>query len=335
MRKTSFVGLFLIGTLTGLLLFGCCCMKPSAKSGELPVPPSEARLPTIMAEPWLQVEPDPNVFLEGPSFDRQGNLYVTSIFDGRVFKITPDKKVTTIFNKKGVLPDGTAIHKDGRLFLACLTGELIAMNTDGSNVTYIEPRHQGKPRSLNDLVFDSKGNLYITDFTGTFANPTGGLYRFSSDFTSVKPVIENLASANGVGFAPEGNVLWASETGRNTLIRIELLEDGITINPIAGVTIPYRFTGGPGGCDSLSIDEEGNVYQCMIFQGRAVILNKRGIPVANVLIPGREEGKNLGTTKAAFKPGTDEVYIMAWGKAGAWIYRFKGLAKGLKLFSHQ
>ena len=143
------------------------------------------------------------------------------------------------------------------------------------------------------------------------------------------------AAANGVAFSPEGNVLWVSETCRNTLLNLELLEDGVTINPIAGATIPYRFTGGPGGCDSMAVDVEGNVYQCLIFQGRALILNKRGIPIANVLIPGRDEGKNLGTTKLAFKPGTNEVFIMAWGKAGAWIYKFRGLAQGLKLFSHQ
>ncbi|MCJ7784505.1 MAG: hypothetical protein MUP41_11280, partial [Desulfobacterales bacterium] len=51
---------------------------------EAPLPPSEANLPTIKAEPWLQVEADPNIFLEGPSFDREGNLYVSSIFDGRI-----------------------------------------------------------------------------------------------------------------------------------------------------------------------------------------------------------------------------------------------------------
>jgi lactonase len=333
MRRTIVIGLVLIGILI-LVLPGGYAKSKMGKS-EVPLPPSEANLPVIKAEPWLQVEADPNVFLEGPSFDREGNLYVTSIFDSRVFKITPNKKVTTIFNKKGTLPDGTAIHKDGRLFLACLSGALIAMNTDGSNVTYIEPRYQGKPKSLNDLVFDSKGNLYVTDFTGNFADPTGGVYRFSSDFKTVTPVIERLASANGIAFAPEGNVLWVSETCRNALDRIELLEDGITINPIAGATVPYRFTGGPGGCDSMRVDSEGNVYQCMIFQGRALILNKRGVPIAHVLLPGRDEGKHLGTANLAFKPDTNEVFIMAWGNGGAWIYKFRGLAKGLKLFSHQ
>ena len=40
-------------------------------------------------------------------------------------------------------------------------------------------------------------------------------------------------------------------------------------------------------------------------------------------------------TIIAFKPGTDEVYIMAGGEGGAWIYKFRGLAQGLKLYSHQ
>lgn len=333
MKTTFGFSVFLVAILIVFLVSGFS--SPRKKKSQVPLPPELTKLPTIKAEPWVLVEDKPNTFLEGPAFDRQGNLFVSSIFDSRIFKITPNKKVTTILQQPGLLPDGIAIHKDGRLFIACLSGKIVAVNPDGTNLTYIEPKYNGKPVSANDLVFDSKGNFYITDFIGTVAEPTGGVYRFSADLTMVKPVIEHLASANGIGIAPEGNVLWVSETCRNEILRIELLEDGIGINPVAGVTIPYRFTGGPGGCDSMAIDVEGNVYQCMIFQGRAVILNNRGIPVANVVIPGRDEGKHLGTTNLAFKPGTDEVYITAWGVGGAWIYKFRGLAQGIKLFSHQ
>jgi lactonase len=310
----------------------------------VPLPPSLKNLPTLEVEPWVQVEPG-DIFLEGPAFDRQGNLYVSSIFDSRILKITPGKQITTIFKRDGLLPDGIAIHKDGRLFLACLSGKIAAVNPDGSNFTIIEAKYEGFPKSANDLVFDSKGNLYVTDFIGTAANPVGGVYRYSSDFLTVQPVFRNLASANGIALARETfnpqrgffskDVLWVSETSRNALHRLELLEDGITINPVAGAVIPYHFTGGPGGCDSMAVDVNGNVYQALIFQGRILILNGGGIPVAQVLIPGRDEGKLLTTTNVAFKPGTDEVYITASGKGGGWIYKFQGLAKGLKLFSHQ
>ena len=300
----------------------------------VPLPPELVNLPIIKAEPWLKIEDNPATFLEGPAFDRNGNLYVTSIFDGRIFKITPDKKVSTIFNNKSVKPDGLAIHKDGRLFAACLSGEVLVMNTDGSNVTNIDVKYNGKPESLNDLVFDAKGNFYVTDFTGTVGKPTGGIYRYSADFKTVQPVYEGMASANGIALSPKGNEIWASESGRGTLLHLALLEDGITLAPPVGAHQPYHFTGLPGP-DSITVDQNGNVYQAMVFQGRAVILNKSAIPVANVVIPGRDEGKHLGTSKMAFKPGTRDVYIMAWGNGGAWIYKFRGLAEGLKLFSHQ
>ncbi len=333
MMKTGITCSVLIGIY--LLLVPLGIVNSQTKLEKFPLPPSEADLTAINAEPWLQVDEDPDVYLEGPAFDRQGNLYVTTIFNNRIIKISPDKQITTIFNKKGIMPDGIAIHKDGRLFVACLSGELMAMNPDGTNITYIKPRYHGRPKSMNDLVFDSEGNLYVSDFSGTPGDPTGGIYRFSSDFKTVTPVIEGLASANGVAFAPEGNALWICETSRNTLLHIELLDDGITINPIAGATTPYHYTGGPGGCDSLRVDMAGNVYQCLIFQGRALVLNKRGVPVANVLIPGRDEGKHLITPNLAFKPDTDEAYIIAGGEGGAWIYKFHGLAKAFKLYSHQ
>jgi lactonase len=332
MKKQLMITLTVLGALGAFLSQGYA--QSMISKSVVPLPPSLRSLPVIKVEPWLQVEPG-EAFLEGPAFDRQGNLFVSSIFDSRILKITPDKKVTTIFKQDGLLPDGIAIHKDGRLFLACLSGKLATLAPDGSNLTTIDVKYQGAPRAANDLVFDSKGNLYVTDFTGTAGDPTGGVYWYSRDFKTVKPVLRNLASANGVGLSPDGKVLWVTESSRNLIHRLQLLEDGVSIVPIAGASIPYRFVGAPGGCDSMAIDEDGNVYQAVIFHGRFLILNNGGIPIAQVLIPGRDEGKSLVTTNVAFKPGTDEAYVTVSGMGGAWIYMFHGLAKGLKLFSHQ
>jgi lactonase len=332
MKKQFTITLSIIVFFVAVLSLGYA--QAEAIKSVVPLPPSLKNLPTLEVEPWVQVEPG-NIFLEGPAFDRQGNLYVSSIFDGRILKITPEKQISTILKKDGLMPDGIAIHKDGRLFLACLSGKVATINPDGSNFTTIDAKYQGAPRSANDLVFDSKGNLYVTDFTGTVSDPSGGVYWYSSDLMTVKPVFKNLAAANGIALSPEGNVLWVSETCRNALHRIQLLEDGITINPIAGANVPYHFIGAPGGGDSMAVDEAGNVYQSIIFHGRVVVLNSGGIPIAQVLIPGRDEGNLLITTNVAFRPGTDEVYLTASGKGGGWIYKFRGLAKGLKLFSHQ
>lgn len=308
--------------------------QPEVSRSVVPLPPTVAGLPSITAELWLQVDPNP-LFLEGPAFDRQGNLFVTSIFDNRVLKIAPDKTISTIFTQEGLMPDGIAIHKDGRLFLACISGKFMAINPDGSAPTLLAPRHEGKPGVGNDLVFDKDGNLYVTDWTGSVAEASGGVYRFAADFKTIAPVIRNLVTPNGIALSPDGRTLWVSETNRNQLLALNLQEDGLQLDPIEGSKIPWRFSGCPGGPDSNAVDEAGNLYQCVIFQGRVLILNKSGLPMANVLVPGRDVGKFLRTTNVAFKPGTDEVYLTASGDGGAAVFRFKGLARGVTLYAHQ
>ena len=56
-------------------------------------------------------------FLEGPSFDRAGNLYVTDIPFGRIFRISPKLEWTLVAEYDG-WPNGIAIHRDGTLWIA-------------------------------------------------------------------------------------------------------------------------------------------------------------------------------------------------------------------------
>ncbi len=322
----------LSSVLNRILIMPARAFKLQMRS-KLPLPPELATLPNIKAEPWVQVSNSPGIVLEGPAFDRQGNLFVTSVREGRVYKVTPTKKVTIIFEKKEIRVDGSAFHKDGRLFVCCLTGELIAMNPDGSEITYIESRYHGKPTTMNDLVFDANGNLYVSEFSGTAVEPIGGVYRFSSDFKIVEPVVENLAKVNGVALSPDGNTLWLNEEMKSLLLEVTLPPEGAYY---LQARVRYNFAGGAN--DSMAVDIEGNIYIAIIFQGRVIILNKLGIPIANVLIPGRDEGEHLTTTNVAFKPDTCEAYVTAASTDaanGAWIYKFRGLATGLKLFSHQ
>ena len=299
--------------------------RSSPSASPYPIPPELAGLPVKKAEPWVQVTPDEGVVLEGPAFDQQGNLFVVAGRQGKIYKITPSKKVTTIFDTPGVIVNGSAIHKDGRLFACCLTGELVAMNTDGSKVTYIEARYQGKPTAINDVTFDSKGNLYASDFTGSIASPTGGVYRFSSDFKTCEPVIEGLVTPNGLQFSRDEQLLWV--TASNQLIEVAMSPEGVAYyleKPFgAGARVRCDFTG--GNTDGIALDVKGNIYVAINVQGRVVITNNLGIPIAQALMPGRDENEHNWTSNVAFEPGTDEVYVTAssaMGTTGAWIYSF-------------
>src|SRR2546425_9264294 len=56
-------------------------------------------------------------FLEGPSFDRAGNLYFVDIPFRRVFRITTRGEWELVTQYDG-WPNGLKLHRDGRIFIA-------------------------------------------------------------------------------------------------------------------------------------------------------------------------------------------------------------------------
>ena len=88
--KKSFFLIFLIAMISVVFLSVVQAASTISES-VVPLPPALQNLPKIPVAPWLQVEKG-EAFLEGPAFDRGGNLFVSSVFDSRIIKITPPKK---------------------------------------------------------------------------------------------------------------------------------------------------------------------------------------------------------------------------------------------------
>jgi lactonase len=302
----------------------------------VPIPQSEKGLQTITAEPWFKVS-DKGLQLEGPSFDRDGNLIFVEVFGGSIFRLSPDMKLTTIMQPNDRASAGLGIHKDGRIFVAGLgdfvsTGSVVSIKPDGSDMQVIVPKTDGY--LVDDLIFDKLGGFYFTDFRGEANDAAGGVYYVSPDFKKITPVLPHVAIANGVGLSPDGKVLWATSTAQGLLYRVDLA-DATTIAPF-GAAITYHFNG--MGPDSLRVDADGNVYVAMYSQGRILVFNPSGFPIGQILIPGRETGHNLRTTSMAFKPGTNDMYIVTndWdGGQGSQIFHAKGFGKALQLYSQQ
>jgi lactonase len=302
--------------------------------GPVPIPPSERALQTTVATPWFQVSQQ-GIVLEGAIFDQSGNMLFCDVSGRRVLRLTPDRQLSTVVSLDRLSPGGLAFHKDGRLFVAALdipngVGAIMAVNLDGSGLQTIIPPEAGY--MPNDLVFDAKGGFYFTDFKGTATDPKGGVYYASPDLTTIQPVLPRLAMANGVALSPNGKELWATEFGRNLLHRIELA-DATTIAPI-GSAIAYHFTG--PAPDSMRADADGNLYVAIYGQGRVLVLNRSGIPIGQVLLPGRDHGHNLQSTSMALRPSTNELYIVTSdgsGGQGATIFHAKVFAQALRPFS--
>lgn len=306
-----------------------------ATRGLAPIPPSERELPSVTAEPFFKVSETP-LGLEGPAFDRHGNLLFVDIYGGRVLRLSPDRVLSTVYADTSLLPVGIAIHKDGRIFVAGVgdfkSGRVIALDPDGHRARTIVPPDAGYVP--DDLVFDRDGGFYFTDFKGTSTCPTGGVYYVSPDFQTITAVLPNMAAANGVALSPDDKVLWATEFCAGRLHRANL-QDAVTVAHF-GTTVPYHFVG--QAPDSMRCDADGNVYVAMYHQGRIVAFSPYGIPIGQILLPGREDNHFLKSSSLAFVPGSSEIAIVArdeLGGRGAMIFRARALTVGTTLFSHQ
>ncbi|SCU76921.1 Lactonase drp35 [Cupriavidus necator] len=298
--------------------------------GPVPIPPSERGLQTVVATPWFKASEEGRV-LEGAIFDRSGNLLFCDVTGRRVLRLTPDKQLSVVATLDALSPGGLALHKDGRLFIAALDlalgkGSIVAVRLDGTGMqTILAPEAGYMP---NDLVFDARGGFYFTDFKGNANEPWGGVYYAAPDLATIKPVLPNLAMANGVALSPDGKQLWATEFGRNLLHRIDLA-DATTIAPI-GSAIAYHFTG--PAPDSMRADADGNVYVAIYGQGRVLAFNRNGIPIGQVLLPGREQGHNLQSTSLAIRPDSNDLYMVTsdgQGGQGATVFHATAFARGL------
>src|SRR2546425_9496863 len=69
-------------------------------------------------------------FLEGPSFDRAGNLYFVDIPFGRVFRITTRGEWELVTQYDG-WPNGLKLHRDGRIFIADYRRGLVVLGGGG------------------------------------------------------------------------------------------------------------------------------------------------------------------------------------------------------------
>ncbi len=340
MQKKTLIPMLFVLTSSATLVQAQTPIPTLAYTKEGPqlqaIPAPEKNLPTVTAQPWFKVS-DKGLQLEGPSFDRDGNLFFVEVFGGQVLKLDSQKKLRVVVPKNELGSAGLAIHKDGRLFVAGLgnfkdTGNLTAYNADGSGKQVIIAGD--KNYLVDDLVFDNAGGFYFTDFKGTSTEPSGGVYYVAPGGDTIVPILPKLAIANGIALSPDGKTLWVTEFATGLLHRIEL-KDAQTIAPF-GEAVVYRFNG--PSPDSMRVDEDGNLYVAMYSQGRVLVLNPNGQPIGQILIPGREDGHFLRSTSMALKPGTNEVYLVAsdgdLGQGSA-IFRAQGFAKALALYSHQ
>jgi gluconolactonase len=202
-------------------------------------------------------------FLEGPAFDRSGNLYVVDIPFGRVFRITTRGEWELVTQYDG-WPNGLKLHQDGRLVIADYRRGLMVLNAgSGTIAPLLETAYSEGFKGLNDLHFASNGDLYFTDQGQTgIADPTGRVFRLRAN-GALDRLASNVPSPNGITLNSKNNQVYVAVTRAQQIWRLPLMADGQPSK--TGVAI--QLSGGHAGPDGIEMDAEEGLVVCHLGVG--------------------------------------------------------------------
>lgn len=262
-------------------------------------------------------------FLEGPSFDRDGNLFVVDIPFGRIFRVSPAGEWHLRCKYDG-WPNGLKIHRDGTIYIADYRRGILRLSPDATAPEDYVTTHRSEGfKGCNDLFFAATGELYFTDQGQTgLHDPTGRVFRVDPS-GRLTLLTGNVPSPNGLVMNAEGTQLLVAVTRGNAIWRLPLMEDGTT----SKVGLFIQLSGGLAGPDGLALDQAGGLIVC--HPGIGVWrFDRKGQPTHLVESPSDSTWTNI-----AFGGDSNEELFIVDSVAGI-IHSVRMPHPGVRMFSH-
>jgi gluconolactonase len=202
-------------------------------------------------------------FLEGPSFDRKGNLWCVDIPFGRIFRIDARGAWELVAQYDG-WPNGLKIHRDGTIFIADYRKGLLSLDPrTGAIEEVLGTAFSESFKGLNDLHFADNGDLYFTDQGQSgIADPTGRVWRLRANGELTR-LLGNAPSPNGITLNKKNTQVYVAITRAQQIWRLPLVRGGTPSK--TGVAI--QLSGGYAGPDGIEMDEEDGLVVCHLGVG--------------------------------------------------------------------
>lgn len=171
-------------------------------------------------------------FAEGPVFRGAGDVLVTSIDRGHLYRIVDGE--ASLFAVTGGGPNGATEGVDGSIYVAQNGGRAPAApdpSTTGG-VQRVGPSGRLEwvtrdPISPNDLCFGPDGYLYLTDPTRRPQRDDGRLWRVDVATGDAELLVSVPWYPNGIGFGVEDDALYVASTGDATIRRFPVSASGL------------------------------------------------------------------------------------------------------------
>jgi gluconolactonase len=253
--------------------------------------------------------------LEGPNFDRDGNLWMVSPATSSIYRVTPDGHCQVVAQTPA--PNGTRFSRDGRLYGVDHKLGVFWLDTTTLKITYVTNQFGNENfHGLDDLYFDREGGLYLTDAYGSSVlHLQGQLFYLAANGTARKLISGNLAFPNGVVLSPDEKTLYIDDWGSNRIIAVPVTSPGEVNIDNAWV---FAYLNGGRGPDSMTVDAQGNVYAAHYGAGEVVVFDPHGFYYGGIRMP---EGAGMVPSNMAFHDGY--LYITEMDQHTVWRVKTK------------
>lgn len=278
------------------------------------------------SNPWVAAQPagaPAHSLLEGPSFDRNGDLYCVDIPNGRILKVSPKGEFSVVAQYDG-WPNGLKIHQDGRIFIADYKHGIMILDPHNGRVEpYCVRYGVERFKGINDLFFAANGDLYFTDQGATgLHDHSGRLFRITGT-GKIECILSGIPSPNGLVMNLDETAILLGVTRSNCIWKVPFLRDG-TVTKVGNFV---QLSGG-GGPDGLALDTEGGLIIAHVGLGVVWVVNAYGEPTHRI-------NTNVGrhVTNIAFGGVDDSSLFITEAESGS-ILRAQLDVPGKSMFSH-
>jgi xylono-1,5-lactonase len=236
--------------------------------------------------------------IEGPVWDPAVGLYFSDVLGGGVYLLGRKGSVSLVVPKRRGI-GGMALHAGGGLVVG---GRDIAHVdlADHATKVLLDQKTADNAVGFNDLTTDAKGRIYVGSivfaiFKGEEMKP-GNLYVIDLDGKARK-ISDGILLTNGLGFSPDGRLLYHSDARRELVRVYDVRDDGSVGHWRAFAAL------GPGSVpDGLKVAVDGSVWVADAHRGRVAVFgpdgtHRRDIPVPRPMVTslcfGGEDLRNL------------------------------------------
>lgn len=259
----------------------------AAQRGGGPPPPAPIKPePSRVLAPGATVQKLAGDFLftEGPTVDRQGNIYFVDQLSDKILKYDTAGALTTFMTPSG-RANGMSFDAQGRLIAAAdEKNELWSIDVATKAVTVlVDGKYQDKLlNGPNDVwVHPTSGRIYFSDpyyqrswWTRGPSESPQGVYFYSRDDRKLVAVDNDLMQANGIIGTPDGRTLYVADIRARQTYAYDINADGTLTNKR-----PFC----PFGSDGMTIDNEGHVY--LTTGGAVQVFDRTGERIETIEVP--------------------------------------------------